>query len=58
MAFHGNTIDTCEGTVCARCKITIDMCACQPRKLAYRSMSERITAQGMVPETIDERRAA
>lgn len=58
MAFHGNTIETCEGTACARCKIAIDMCACQPRQLAYRSVRERISGQGMVPETTDERRAA
>ncbi len=42
---------TCEGIVCAFCKIAIDFCQCMPRKLGYRSMSERITAQGFVPET-------
>lgn len=53
MAYHGNTIETCEGTACARCKIAIDLCACNPnRRLAYRSVSERISAQGLVPETI------
>lgn len=57
--FYGNTIETCEGTVCARCRVNIDMCACQPRKLAYRSVAERISGQGWVPETEQtERRAA
>lgn len=51
MAFFGNTIDTCEGTSCARCRINIDFCACTPRKLAHRSVEERITAQGIVPTT-------
>lgn len=49
--FHGNTIETCEGTSCARCKIAIDMCACRPRNLSYRSVSERITGQGWLPAT-------
>lgn len=58
MAYYGNTMDTCEGTACTRCKINIDFCQCQPRKLAYRSVSERITAQGLVPATYEERKAA
>lgn len=47
------TIETCEGTACARCKIEVSMCACRgpDRKLAYRSVAERISGQGMVPET-------
>ena len=58
MALNGNTIETCEGTACARCKINIDLCQCQPRKLAYRSLSERISAQGLVPQTETEAKAA
>lgn len=46
------TIETCEGTVCARCKVSVDMCACRPdRRLSYRSVAERITGQGWMPQT-------
>lgn len=46
------TIETCEGTVCGRCKVSVDLCACRPdRRLAYRSMAERITGQGLLPQT-------
>lgn len=60
MSFYGNTIETCEGTVCARCRVAIDMCACNPnRRLGYRSLNERISGQGWVPETVPtERKAA
>lgn len=58
MPYFGNTIESCEGIACSRCKINIDFCQCQPRKLEYRRLSERITAQGMVPATYDERKAA
>lgn len=53
MNIRSHTIETCEGTVCSRCKINIDMCACRPTNhgLRYRSMNESISAQGLVPET-------
>lgn len=47
-----NTIETCEGTVCGRCRVNIELCACFPnRRLAYRGVAERITGQGWVPQT-------
>lgn len=59
MAYQSNTVQTCEGIACGRCKINIDHCACLPRRLAYRSVNERISGQGMVPATeTQERRAA
>lgn len=48
---HIHTIQTCEGTACGRCKIDIELCQCNPHRLIYRGVSERITAQGWVPET-------
>lgn len=49
---HSPTTLTCEGEACSRCRITIDMCQCDPhRHFNYRSVSERISGQGWVPET-------
>jgi hypothetical protein len=45
------TTETCEGTICARCRIIIDHCQCSPHGLTYRSISERISGQGWVPQT-------
>lgn len=47
-----NTSETCEGTVCRQCKICIDLCMCNPeRKLGYRSLDERLSGQGLIPQT-------
>ena len=45
------TIETCEGTACARCKVNVEMCACRPNGMRYRAMTERISGQGWVPAT-------
>lgn len=48
------TVETCEGTACARCRMNIAHCACNPIRSDFRAvtgMAEAISGQGWVPET-------
>lgn len=54
MTFHCDTTETCEGTVCRRCRLWPDMCTCNPSHALWRvfaGVHERISGQGWVPET-------
>jgi hypothetical protein len=51
---QANTILTCEGIACGRCRINVELCQCQPNGFRFKAMSERISGQGLVPETMME----